>query len=141
MCGNKKKSLGAKSELCCGWPINSTFYRTKTSWLDRCARTRIAIVNKDSPFPVRFSNSFKEIVAQVEQFFTWPVFPDKQATICFEVVFPQATLNLGIREHMVDCCFVSASYAWIHYLSYKRFVKHSHRLFSHFNAPIDESLL
>ena len=36
MCGNKKKSLGAKSGLCGGWPINSTFWPVNKAliWAD-----------------------------------------------------------------------------------------------------------
>ena len=36
MCGNKKTSLGAKSALCGGWPINSTFCPPKKAliWAD-----------------------------------------------------------------------------------------------------------
>ena len=59
-----------------------------------------------------------------------------------------STNNFGFglysKAHMVDCCFVSGSYIdrfMICHLwrSYKRLLKHRHRIFQDFYAPIDKS--
>ena len=75
--------------------------------LSQCVRTRIAIVNNDSSFFVRFSNFSKKIMVYHSELTlqryssgtvaTWPVLPKTLATICFDVLFPQ-TAFVGFRS-------------------------------------------
>ena len=106
MCGNKKKSLGAKSGLYVRWPINSMFSVLKKSlvWADvwelalswwRMIRLRrlVSLI-----FP---KTSGKQIVVCHSELIvrrctygtvaTCPVFLKKQATICFEVLRARTT--------------------------------------------------
>ena len=67
MCGNKKKSLSAKSRLCGGWLIHSTFWPVK--------KTLIWADVRELALPLwtmirRFSNFSKEIVVWTTQ--NWP---------------------------------------------------------------------
>ena len=116
----------------------------KAADFSRCAKTRIAIVNNDSSFLVRFWISPKKFwcttqnwtcnVAQVKQSLY------DQATICFKMGFPQTSfVGFGScsKTHMIDCCFVSGSMIPHLWWSYKRLLRHRHRIFQHFYAPID----
>ena len=100
--GIKPMSMGAKSGLYGEGPINSTFWPVNKTlvW------AHIVMLNNDSSSLVLFSNfsedkQGKQIVVyrleltvqrcSSETVATWSVLPKKQATICFEVIFPQTT--------------------------------------------------
>ena len=129
MCRKKKKSLGAKSGLYAGWPINSMFSVLKKSlvWADvwkiafswwRMIRLRRLLSHI---FP---KTSGKQIVVYHSEFIvrrctngtvaTCPVFLKKQATIYFEVLRARTTF-VGFcsswKAHTVDWSLLSSSYA------------------------------
>ena len=129
MCGNNKKSLGAKSGLYGGWPISSIFHSVRNAfvWVDvwelalswwRMIRLFFCF------FRISPMTSGKQMVVYHSELTvlrfssttdaTWPLMPKKQAIICFDVLLPRTTF-VGFasswKTHTVDCCFVSGSYA------------------------------
>ena len=56
MSGNKKKSLDAKSGLCGGWPISSTFWPVKKTWFEPMCENSHCHWEQWFVFLVRFSN-------------------------------------------------------------------------------------
>ena len=88
----------------------------KDTELRQYVRVRIALMNNDAYSLIRFSNFGEEIVVYHseltalhcwnETVATWPDLPKKQATICFEAIFPQTT---GWSSRLT--VFVSGSYA------------------------------
>ena len=90
----------------------------KAADLSRCVSARFVMLNNDSSSLVRFSKFCKEIVVYHSELTvqccssgtvaTWPVLPKKQATICFEVIFPQTAFvgfDFCSKIHTVDYWF------------------------------------
>ena len=127
MCGNKNKSLGAKSRLYGGWPINSRFWPVKMAlvWADVwelalswCRMIRLLLfVFRISPKIsgkqiVVYHSELTVLRCSSETVATWPVLPKKQATICFKLLLPGTTfVGFGSSSNTltVYCCFVSGS--------------------------------
>ena len=121
-----KRSHWVLSQAVRGWPIKLTFWPVKKAlvsadvWvlaLSRWTMIRLLLfVFKISPktsatvVPLRIDRLSGTVA-------TWSVLQKKQATICFEVIFPQtqfAGFDSSSKTYTEVCCFVSGSYAQIH---------------------------
>ena len=149
ICGNQKNSLDGKSGLCCGWPINLTFWRVKKAliWADVwelvlswCTMIRLLLlVFRITPKLLWCTtHNWPCNVAQVEQS------PHDQfcrrnrrpsASKCF--YHKQLLLDLVVLEGphggLLFCFGLMRRYMLCHlWRSYKRLLKHRHRSFPTF---------
>lgn len=121
-CVGIKRSHWVPSQGCTADdPSIRRFGRSKRRWFEpMCTMIRLLLL----VFRISSKISGKQMVVYHSELIilrcssrtvaTWPVLPKKQATICFEVLFPRTTfVGFGSfwKTHTVDYCFVSGSYA------------------------------